>query len=170
MGPVGPEGRVVPQQWLANTTAPGVAPEDRRRLDLVVYGATPNGVALCCDATLVSAVTRNGLPANAADSRIVLQLPLPEGARPHAIQSSAEADPSACACWLLRSAAVGAMRPTSSCGNSFGSGGARADRLARSGCAGVGASLVEHSGRRGPACCLQCCAGHLEHAGDPGRR
>ena len=60
---------MVPQQRLANTTAPGVAPEDRRRLDLVVYGATPNGVALCCDATLVSALTRNGLPAHAADSR-----------------------------------------------------------------------------------------------------
>ena len=27
---------------------------DRRRLDLVVHGATPNGGALCCDATLVS--------------------------------------------------------------------------------------------------------------------
>ena len=38
-------------------------------LDLVVYGATPNGVTLCCDATLVFALTRNGLPAHAADSR-----------------------------------------------------------------------------------------------------
>ena len=31
---VGPEGHVVPQQWLVNTTAPGIAPDDRRRLDL----------------------------------------------------------------------------------------------------------------------------------------
>ena len=33
---VGPEGQVVPQQWLAHTTAPSVQPQDRRRLDLVV--------------------------------------------------------------------------------------------------------------------------------------
>ena len=51
---VGPEGQVVPQQWLAHTTAPGVPPQDRRRLDLVVYGATTRDGALCCDATLVS--------------------------------------------------------------------------------------------------------------------
>ena len=36
---VAAKGRVVPQQWLAQTTAPGVAPRDRRRLDLVIYGA-----------------------------------------------------------------------------------------------------------------------------------
>ena len=36
---IGPEGRVVPQQWLANTTAPGVAADDRRQLDFVIYGA-----------------------------------------------------------------------------------------------------------------------------------
>ena len=50
---VGAEGQVVPQQWRA---------EDRRRLDLVIYGATPNGSALCCDATLVSPLTRRGQP------------------------------------------------------------------------------------------------------------
>ena len=60
---------MVPQQWLANIIPPGVAPEDRRRLDLIVYGATPNEVALCCDATLVTAPTRSGQPAHAADSR-----------------------------------------------------------------------------------------------------
>ena len=37
-------------------------PSDRRRLDLVIYGATPLGGALCCDATLVSPLTRTGLP------------------------------------------------------------------------------------------------------------
>ena len=51
---VGPEGRVVPQQWLAHTTAPQVRTDDRRRLDFVVYGAMSTGEALCCDATLVS--------------------------------------------------------------------------------------------------------------------
>ena len=59
---VGPEGQVVPQQWLVHTTAPGVPADDRRRLDLIVYGATPLGLALCCDATLVSPLTRTGLP------------------------------------------------------------------------------------------------------------
>ena len=57
---VGADGQVVPQQWLCATTAPGVAPDDRRRLDLVIYGASPMGGALCCDATLVSPLTRTG--------------------------------------------------------------------------------------------------------------
>ena len=57
---VGAEGQVMPQQWLAHTTAQGVQPQDRRRLDFVVYGATAQGNALCCDATLVSFVTRTG--------------------------------------------------------------------------------------------------------------
>ncbi len=42
---VGPKGRVMPQVHDA---------ENHRRLDFVVYGATTNGEALCCDATLVS--------------------------------------------------------------------------------------------------------------------
>ena len=33
---VGPGGHVVPQEWLVHTTAPGVASDDRRRLDLVI--------------------------------------------------------------------------------------------------------------------------------------
>ena len=59
---MGPECQVVPQQLLAHTTAPGVGAEDSRRLDLVVYGATRHGGALCCDATLVSPLTRTGHP------------------------------------------------------------------------------------------------------------
>ena len=59
---VGAEGQVVPQQWLAHTTATGVNPQDRRGLDLVVYGASPMGGALCCDATLVSPLTWTGQP------------------------------------------------------------------------------------------------------------
>ena len=59
---LGGEGRVVPQQWLARTTAPGVGEDDRRRLDLVVYGATRHGSALCCDVTLVSPLRANGSP------------------------------------------------------------------------------------------------------------
>ena len=52
---VGAEGQVVPQP-------PGVRTEDKRRLDVVIYGATPNGSALCCDAALVSPLTRTGQP------------------------------------------------------------------------------------------------------------
>ena len=66
---VGPEGQVVPQQWLARTSAPGVDSADRRRLDFVVYGATPLGEALCCDVTLVSPLTREGRAQPSAASR-----------------------------------------------------------------------------------------------------
>ena len=50
---VGAECRVVPQQWLLHTTAPGIPADDRRRLDFVLYMAPP-GVAkryeaLCCN-------------------------------------------------------------------------------------------------------------------------
>ena len=69
---VGADGRVVPQQWIASLNLPGVSSTDRRRLDLVIYGATPLGEALCCDATLVSAPTRGGAPIpRAADNDAV---------------------------------------------------------------------------------------------------
>ena len=60
---VGPEGRVIPQQALAATPA-AVPSDDQRRLDMVVHGATPRGEALCCDATLVSPLTRQAMPAH----------------------------------------------------------------------------------------------------------
>ena len=53
---------MVTQQWLANTTAPNVPVGDRRRLDMVVYGASARGEALCCDATVVAPLRRNGRP------------------------------------------------------------------------------------------------------------
>ena len=59
---MGSEGQVVPQQWLAHTTAPHVGTQVRRRLDLVVYGALSSGGAQCCDATLVSPLARSGHP------------------------------------------------------------------------------------------------------------
>ena len=59
---LGGEGQVVPQQWLVSTTVSGVRPEDRRRLDLVVYGLSGTGLVYCCDATLVSPLTRQGVP------------------------------------------------------------------------------------------------------------
>ena len=42
---VGRERQVVPQQWLCHTRAPGS--DDRRRLDLVIYGASPLRDAMC---------------------------------------------------------------------------------------------------------------------------
>ena len=69
----GPESQVVPQQWLARTSARDLDPADRRRLDLVVYGSTPLGEALCCDVTLVTARvasdTRGAAPAICCHSR-----------------------------------------------------------------------------------------------------
>ena len=53
---VGSEGRVVPQPWLAHTNL-ATAVDDRRRLDLLIHGATPRGEALACDVTLVSPLT-----------------------------------------------------------------------------------------------------------------
>ena len=63
---VGPEGRVVPQQWLANTTVRGVAVDDRQRLDFVVYGATLTGN---CGATLDSFFTQAGQPSSGSANR-----------------------------------------------------------------------------------------------------
>ena len=56
------EGHVIPQQWMANIAAQDVPHDDRRRLDLVIYGASPAGHVLCCDATVVSPLTSAGLP------------------------------------------------------------------------------------------------------------
>ena len=53
-------GRVVPQQLLRDTNAVVYDPQDRRQLDMVVYGISPNGVPLCCDSTMVSPLRRDG--------------------------------------------------------------------------------------------------------------
>ena len=66
---VGPEGQVVPQQWLVRTPAPGVDPDDRRRLDFVAYGATQLGEALCCDVTLLPPLTPDGSPQLSSSTR-----------------------------------------------------------------------------------------------------
>ena len=49
---------------------------DRCRLDLVIYGAMPLGGAICCDATLVSPLRRDGAPHAGAPARdgAVLQM------------------------------------------------------------------------------------------------
>ena len=53
-----------PASNAARLTPPsiGLPLPDRRRLDLVVYGATPIRGALCCDAPLVSPPTQTGQP------------------------------------------------------------------------------------------------------------
>ncbi len=54
--------RVAHKQLLRDTNIPLANPQDQRQLDMVAYGITLNGVALCCDATMVSPLTREGVP------------------------------------------------------------------------------------------------------------
>ena len=70
-GQIGREGvdRCVPRSRRArgalsspSSGFPGVLASDRRSLHLAVYGASPQRLALCCDATLVSRVTSEGVP------------------------------------------------------------------------------------------------------------
>ncbi|OLP88685.1 hypothetical protein AK812_SmicGene29924 [Symbiodinium microadriaticum] len=56
---------VVPQQWLARTSARDLDPADRRRLDLVVYGSTPLGEGR----PQPSAATRDGAAITVAEKR-----------------------------------------------------------------------------------------------------
>ena len=46
----------------SHTLQPQTSEQKTVGLDLVVYGATPHGGALCCDATLASPLTRTGHP------------------------------------------------------------------------------------------------------------
>ena len=103
----------MPQQWLANTTAPGVAADDR--LDFVIYGAAARGEALCCDATLVSPVRRDGSPLRER----------PSGMGSHCCRhgdGSSPVTPSllegvriACAFWPQRSGGAGTTTPSILC-------------------------------------------------------
>ena len=129
----------------------------------VRHYCAPNGVALCCDATLVSTLTRNGQPAHAADSRDGAALSIakrrraaryPEisGARPRRAPAIARAS-------RRGQRPLEQRGPTVRASTRPAQGAPRNARLARSSCTGLGAPLVEHSGCRGPACCLQRCAG-----------
>ena len=75
---VGPEGQVVPQQWLARI---GPRRRSRRslRLDFVAYGVPPLGEALCCDVTQVSPLTRDGRPQPSAATRDGAMISVAEG-------------------------------------------------------------------------------------------
>ena len=54
--------RVAHKQLLRDTNVQVRNPEDQRQLDMVAYGVTSNGMALCCDATMVSPLRRDGRP------------------------------------------------------------------------------------------------------------
>ena len=118
---VGADGQVVPQQWLAHTTAPNVDPADRRKLDLVIYGATPLGGALCCDATLVSPLTRTGQ--HRAQRRQTAQRSgwQSDASAPRTRSSACEAR-SGWWSWAQRSGAVGMRERCASCAIWSGSG------------------------------------------------
>ena len=104
---VGAEGHVVPQQWLTYTTAPGVPASDRRRLDLMVYGATAHGGALCCDATLVSPLTRTGHPQPCTAEVDGAALQVAERKRVAYPELSRGGPQKNCSCSVARSAAGG---------------------------------------------------------------
>ena len=53
---------MVHKQLLRDTNVPLARPDDQRQLDMVVYGMTSRGIPLCCDATLVSPLSRCGQP------------------------------------------------------------------------------------------------------------
>ena len=54
--------RVVHKQLLRDTNVAPLPVGDRRQLDMVVCGISHRGVALCCDATVVSPLDRQGRP------------------------------------------------------------------------------------------------------------
>jgi len=60
---------VAHKQLLRDTSVPLARPIDERQLDMVAYGVTPDGVTLCCDATMVSPLTRTGVPIAGATDR-----------------------------------------------------------------------------------------------------
>ena len=99
--------------------------------------------------TLLSALTRNGQPAHAADSRDGGALNIARRRKAARYLELGRGGPQRL-CILTRPAQAVP----------------RAARLARSSCAGLGAPLVEHFDCRGPACCLQRRVGHVERAGD----
>ena len=73
--------------------SPGVPADDRRRLDLIVHSATPLGLALCCDATLVAPLTRTGLPQPCAAENDGAALRLAEGRKRAAYPELARGGP-----------------------------------------------------------------------------
>ena len=137
---LGADGQVIPQQWLAHTTAPNVGAEDRRRLDLVVYGATPHGGALCCDATLVSPLTRTGHPQPCTVTIDGAALRVAERRKHAAYPELARAGPQ-------KLSSLGTqLRPPAGASESPASPASHP----RSGRGGLDTAMVEHAVRGGP--------------------
>ena len=141
----GPEGQVVPQQWLAHTTAPGVPPGDRRRLDLVIYG------------TLVSPLARDGTPHCGAADRDGAVLRTAERRKRATWRpptpSSHRGGRNSSACLVVRSGGAGTPRLRQWCDAWSACGPAAPRHLcarlpASPGHAGGGAPCPSHASRR----------------------
>ena len=100
-------GRVVPQQWLANTTAPAVAAQNRRPLP-------SSGQVLCYDAALVSPLRRRRADRDGAAIATACRRKVAR----RFIRSCYAALRIACIYGQPKWAAGGAVRPRTSCGAS----------------------------------------------------
>ena len=126
------------------TTALGVPSNDRRRLDVVAYGAAPCGGAMCCDATLVSPLTRAGKPKTAPLTMTGPRSGSPSVANSRFLQNSGKAGHDS-SCWVRRSleyrnpTLLERLAPTPGATSPAG--------LACGGESGLGSSLVGHAAR-----------------------
>ena len=117
---IGPEGRVVPQQWLANTTAPGVAADDRRRLDFVIYGAASHAARPCAAMQhLCHLSDAMAAPKRERLSGMGLQLRRHSAASWHVTPNSLAVAPIACVFPPLRSGGAGTTNPSAWCSASL---------------------------------------------------
>ena len=171
---IGPEGRVVPQQWLANTTAPGVAADDRLRH--LRSSRARRGPLLRChpgsanqtrwQPSSWSAGARRGRTCHGSSPQAC---PLP-GARSWR--------PAPLVCTRCRDRWTLERRFTASCATPRCLASTpRSRHVARSSSAGLGKALVGVSGGCCPARGLQCCLRRMDNAltaqrrgGSPHRR
>ena len=147
-----PEGRVIPQQWLVHTTAPGVAADDRQRLDFVVYTAPQPEAKRCAATPRWSPVARDGsaVPGGGAGQKFARNSAPSEGRA-----TSPAVARTACASLQLTWAAAGTTTPRASCA-ALSACDLSARRPTGSGrCAGLGAQMVGRVGRCGAARSLQ---------------
>jgi len=83
--------RVAHKQLLRDTNVPISNQLDQRQLDLVIYGIDPQGLPLCCDATMVSALDRRGPPSRARPTTTAQPSPEPNAVRKDATPSCSAA-------------------------------------------------------------------------------
>ena len=111
---VGLQGQVVPQQWLAHPTAPGVRPQDRRRLDPVVYGATTQGARFAAMRPWRPPLSRTGHPQLCSVEVDGGTLQVAERRKKAACPELMSGGPQPLLCWGPRSAGDGAPVPGAS--------------------------------------------------------